>query len=149
VAGQEGTASTGFQPYFFAAPGGISNGGTTLHVGGGVDLVLWKGLGASVEGGYVGPMEAMDYGLGIISTNAFYQFGTPKRRRITPFVTGGYTLGFRSERVNAINVGGGANYWLSDTLGLRIELRDHLPVIDGGVRDDHLWGLRIGFTWRR
>ena len=41
-------------------------------------------------------MEAMDYGLGIISTNAFYQFGTPKRRRITPFVTGGYTLGFRS-----------------------------------------------------
>jgi hypothetical protein len=24
---------------------------------------------------------------------------------------------------------------------LRIELCDHLPVIDGGVRDDHLWGL--------
>ena len=68
VAGQEGTTSTGFQPYLFAAPGGISSGGTTLHVGGGVDLVLWKGLGASVEGGYVGPMEAMDYGLGIIST---------------------------------------------------------------------------------
>ncbi len=39
--------------------------------------------------------------------------------------------------------------WLSDTLGLRLELRDHLPVIDGGVHDDHLWGLRIGFTWRR
>jgi hypothetical protein len=149
AAGQEGTTSTGFQPYLFAAPGGISSGGTTLHVGGGVDLLLWKGLGASVEGGYVGPMEAMDYGLGIISTNAFYQFGTPKRRRITLFVTGGYTLGFRSERVNAMNIGGGANYWLSDTLGLRIELRDHLPVIDGGVRDDHLWGLRIGFTWRR
>ena len=34
-----------------------------------------------------------------------------------------------------MNIGGGANYWLSDTLGLRFELRDHLPVIDGGVRD--------------
>ena len=64
-------------------------------------------------------------------------------------MTGGYTLGFRSESVNAMNVGGGANYWLSDTLGLRLELRDHLPVIDGGVHDDHLWGLRLGFTWRR
>ena len=38
--------------------------------------------------------------------------------------------------------------WLSDTLGLRLEVRDHLLVIDGGVHDDHLWGLRIGFTWR-
>jgi hypothetical protein len=149
VAGQEGTPTKGFQPYLFAAPGGTSNGGTTLHVGGGADVLLWKGLGASVEGGYVGPMAAMNYGLGLISTNAFYQFGMPKPRRITPFVTGGYTLGFRSETVNAMNIGVGANYWMSDTLGLRFEMRDHLPVYDGAVRDDHLWGLRIGFTWRR
>jgi hypothetical protein len=53
-------------------------------------------------------------------------------------------LGFRSESVNAMNIGVGANYWMSDTLGLRFEVRDHLPVYDGAVRDDHLWGLRIG-----
>jgi hypothetical protein len=149
VAGQEAGPSTGIQPYVFAAPGGVSNGGTTLHLGGGVDVLVWKGFGASIEGGYLGPIEAMDYGLGIISANAFYQFGTPRRRHLTPFVTGGYTLGFRSESANAMNIGGGANYWLSDTLGLRFELRDHLPVIDGGVSDEHLWGMRIGFTWRR
>jgi hypothetical protein len=141
--------SPGIQPYVFAAPGGVSNGGTTLQLGGGVDVLLWKGLGASIEGGYLGPVEAMDDGIGIISANAFYQFGTPTRRRVTPFVTGGYTLGFRSQAVNAMNIGGGANYWISETLGLRFELRDHLPVLGGGVRDEHLWGVRMGLTWRR
>jgi hypothetical protein len=114
-----------------------------------VDIAIWKGLGASLEGGYLGPIESMDYGLGLISTNAFYQFGAPKRRHVTPLVTGGYTLGFRSQTANAVNIGGGANYWLTDTLGLRFELRDHMPVYGGGVSDEHLWGLRIGFTWRR
>lgn len=94
-------------------------------------------------------MAAIDYGVGIISTNAVYQFGTATRRRITPFVTGGYTLLFRSETMNAVNLGGGANFWTSDAFALRVELRDHLPVVDGAVRDDHLWGLRVGFTWRR
>ena len=54
-----------------------------------------------------------------------------------------------SQPGNAVNIGGGANYWLSDTMGLRFELRDHMPVYEGGVQDEHLWGLRMGFTWRR
>jgi hypothetical protein len=149
VAGQEGApADARFQPYTFVAPGGVSNGGATMHVGGGVDILLWKGLGASVEGGYLGPIEAFDYGIGVVSTNAFYQVGRPAKKRLTPFVTGGYTLGFRGQSVNAINIGGGANYWLTDRLGLRFEVRDHLPVVDG-IRDEHLWGVRFGVTWRR
>ena len=146
---QEGASGSGFQPYVFAAPGGISNGGTTFHLGGGTDMPLWKGFGASFEGGYLGPVESMDYGVGVVSTNAYWQFGTPARRRVTPFVTGGYSLAFRSETFNAINIGGGVNYWLSNTKGLRFELRDHMPFWGGDVADEHLWGIRIGFTWRR
>ena len=148
-AGAQQPSDAGVQPYVFAAPGGISNGGTSVHLGGGADLLAWKGLGASFEGGYLAPMGAgFDYGIGVVSANVFYQFGRPGRRRPTPFVTGGYSLAFRGETANAVNIGAGLTYWLSDGLGLRMEVRDHLPVEDG-IRDYHLWGARFGVTWRR
>jgi hypothetical protein len=138
-----------FMPYTFAAAGGVSNGGTTLHVGGGFDTIVWKGLGASIEGGYLGPFpDGFDHGIGVISTNAVYHFGAPQRRRFTPFVTGGYSLAFRSSVGHALNLGAGANYWLSEGVALRLELRDHVPL-HGGIRDEHFWGARIGFTWAR
>ena len=83
--------------------------------------------GFQLPGGYVGPMEAIDYGLGIISTNAFYQFGTPKRRRITRFVTGGYDPRVPQRERERDEHRGGANYWLSDTLGLRLGIRHTYP----------------------
>jgi hypothetical protein len=148
-AGAQERSDARMQPYTFAAPGGISNGGTSLHLGGGIEVLAWKGLGASFEGGYVGPLpDGFDYGIGVVSANAFYQFGRPQRRKVTPFVTGGYSLGFRSQSVNAVNVGAGVNYWLSEGVALRLELRDHIPI-ENGLRDEHLWGARVGFTWRR
>jgi hypothetical protein len=149
AAGQEAGPGPRWQPYTFAAPGGISNAGTTLHLGGGADVLIWKGLGASVEGGYVGPIRSMDYGIGLVSANALYQFGRPGRTKVTPFVTGGYSVGFRSSAGDAVNVGAGANYWITERTALRFEVRDHVPIGSGIIRGVDIWGVRVGFTWRR
>jgi opacity protein-like surface antigen len=143
-------STAAYQPYTFAAPGGISQGGgTTLHLGGGIEMLAWKGLGVAFEGGYLGPLsEGFQSGIGVVSANAIYQFGQPQRRKVTPFVTGGYSLAFRDETANAINVGGGVNYWLTDGVALRVEFRDHIPF-EEGLSDLHVWGARVGFTWRR
>ena len=143
-------SSARFFPYTFVAPGGVSNGGTTLHVGGGFDALIWKGLGASVEGGYLGPVpDGFDYGIGVISANAVFHTRPPRRHQLTPFVTGGYSFAFREQHGNAINFGGGVNYWLSERTAMRVEFRDHMPVAGGEVQDAHLWGARFGFTWAR
>lgn len=149
-AGAQTTSGVMFMPYAFAAPGALSQGPTkTLHVGGGFDALFIQGFGVSVEGGYLGPLpDGFDYGIGVVSTNAVQHFGTPRRRALVPFVSGGYSLAFRSAIGHGLNVGGGVNYWFSDGVALRIELRDHLPVSDRGIADAHLWGVRVGFTWR-
>lgn len=108
-----------------------------------------NGLGASVEGGYLGPLpRGFEHGVGVISANAVFHAGRPRRHRVTPFVTGGYTLWFRQGSASGVNVGGGVNYWLRDGLGLRAELRDHIPLGDYRSRP-HVWGARVGFTWVR
>ena len=90
TAGAQDASPARLLPYVFAAPGGVSNGGTTLHVGGGVDALIAKGLGASIEGGYLGPFpDGFDYGIGVISANAVYHFAPPRRRQVTPFATAG------------------------------------------------------------
>jgi hypothetical protein len=139
-----------FLPYTFAAPGGVSGGGSTLHLGGGIDAIVWKGIGVSFEGGYLGPFpDGFDYGIGLISANGVYHFVPPRRRRLTPFVTGGYSLGFRSDYGHAVNLGVGANYWLTDRTALRVEFRDHIPILEDVDDTSHLWGVRVGFTWAR
>jgi hypothetical protein len=86
------TADRRVLPYTFAAPGTISGGnGTTLHVGGGFDTIVWQGIGAGAEIGYVGPFpKAFDYGIGVLSVNTSYQFvPVAERHRLSPFVTAG------------------------------------------------------------
>jgi len=61
------------------------------------------------------------------------------------FVTGGYTLMFRSGHLNLFNFGGGLNYWLSCRLGARIELRDH--VYSASSASAHCWGFRFGLAF--
>jgi hypothetical protein len=138
-----------YRPYVFVAPGAVSTELATLHAGGGFDVVARNGLGASVEVGYLAPLlEGFGYGVGVISTNAVFHAGRPRRHRVTPFVTGGYTLWFRRDSASAVNVGGGVHYWMRDGVGLRAEFRDHLPV--GNYRSrPHIWGARVGLTWVR
>ena len=149
---QETASGPRFMPFTFGALGGISGGGggsTTLHFGGGLETVLWKGIGAGAEVGYLAPFPSgFTYGIGTVSLNGLYEPLKPGRR-VTPFVTGGYSLAFREGHGNAINFGGGINYWMRDGLALRVEFRDHMPIYESAVENYHLWGMRVGLTWRR
>ncbi len=65
-------------------------------------------------------------GIGLLSLNPSYHFAdrhTP--RKLVPFVTGGNSLAFRSGTLSLFNYGGGATYWLSKRIGLRLKERDH------------------------
>lgn len=131
------------QGYIFAAPGGVANGGdATLHFGGGGEGLVYKGLGAGAEIGFMGPASYMGEGFGVFSANGSYHFR--RDQKLVPFVTSGYTLFFRDGSANLVNFGGGVNYWFRDHLGLRVEFRDHvLPS-----PNTHFWEFRFGLAFR-
>jgi hypothetical protein len=130
----------------FLAPGIATDGdglGPTLHVGVGFDRFLHRGFGIGGEIGYAGAATAPGFGAALASVNGAYHF--KRADKFVPFVTGGYSLLFRSATVNAVNFGGGFNYWFREGLGFRLELRDHVATQDSSA---HALGLRIGLTFR-
>ncbi len=133
------------QGYGFAAPGG-AGGTVTMHYGAGFDALAYKGLGLGGEIGYLMPAESPGDGFGVFSPNVSYHFLTgSKSGKFDPFVTGGYSLFFRDDTANAVNFGGGVNYWIKERIGLRFEIRDHvLPDSD----NTHFYGFRVGVTFR-
>jgi hypothetical protein len=132
--------------YGFGAVGGTSGGSVaTLHVGGGGEGLVFKGLGIGAEVGYLAPFEALGDGIGILSTNVSYHFVKPKaNQKLVPFVTGGFSLAFRNGSSGGGNFGGGAQYWVRPRLGLRFEFRDHVFSSD----TPHLYGFRVGLSFR-
>ncbi len=137
--------SHGGQGYVFFAPGALVQNGSHLgmvHFGGGGEGLLYKGLGAGAELGYVAPWQETSNGIGLLSLNGSYQF--QRNRKVSPFVTLGYSLGFRSGHINMINFGGGAHWWFANRVGLRMEFRDHLY----SRTDLHYLEGRIGLSFR-
>jgi hypothetical protein len=135
--------------YFFVAPGGSSGRSTdaTLHIGGGGEIVLGKGIGLGAEIGALGPTKEFSDVFGVFSLNGYYHFSrSGQGRKLDPFVTGGYTLFFRTGRANLANVGGGVNYWFHDRIGLRLEFRDQIRTPGGGTL--HFWNVRAGIAFR-
>jgi hypothetical protein len=131
--------------YGFAAPGGAFNS-VTLQFGGGGEGVLHKGFGVGAEFSYLGPVDQFGEGFKVLSTNSSYHFvASDPDQKWVPFVTGGYSAGFRNGRTeNMVNFGGGVNYWFARRAGLRLEFRDHV-LTNGGT---HLYGLRVGFNFK-
>jgi opacity protein-like surface antigen len=128
--------------YVFFAPGRVEKE-TTLHVGAGMDGAIYKGLGAGAELGFLGPRQELREGFGIFSVNGLYDF--PQLRpsaKLHPFATAGYSLGFRSGTINGYNFGFGANYWISERMGLRFEYRDNV------FHHEDFHGFRIAWTAR-
>jgi hypothetical protein len=113
-------------------------------MGAGGDYVSRIGVGFGAEIGYTAPWRQFRDGIGIGSVNGSYQFG--RAGKVVPFVTGGYSLLFRSATENAFNFGGGVNWWFADRLGLKLELRDHVGT--GGFRETHFWTIRAGLNFR-
>jgi len=135
------------QGYFFVAPTTTSEGGAFLHMGGGGEGLVYKGLGVGGEVGYVGAVQELSSGGGILSPHVSYNFrSASKSRKFVPFVIGGYSLLFTSDGAgNALHFGGGMNWWFKDRVGLRLEFRDHFPPAAARF---HVFGVRIGLAFR-
>jgi hypothetical protein len=84
--------------------------------------------------------------MGTLSPDVSYHFRPRSgEQKLVPFVTGGYTLFFRSGTANGFNFGGGVNYWFREHLGLRLEFRDNVSTTDATV---HWLGFRVGLAFR-
>jgi hypothetical protein len=131
---------------FFGAGVAADDGAFPLfHVGGGGEGLINGGFGAGAEVGYIAPLEESSNGFGIFSANASYHFGgKDPSNKFVPFVTGGYSLGFRSGTAHGGNFGGGVQYWIRERVGLRFEVRDHIFSSDS----PHLLSFRFGVTLR-
>jgi hypothetical protein len=130
----------------FVAPGAyIGNAETvpTLHVGGGGEFLVYRGLGIGAEAGGIAALTQSGGGLGLISANGLYQFAP--QRRVSPFLTGGYSSVFGRGQRHLVNIGVGLTYWFQEGKGIRLEFRDHIYA-DNKRR--HLLGVRIGFAFR-
>ncbi|MBZ5497053.1 MAG: hypothetical protein LAP85_11675 [Acidobacteriia bacterium] len=55
----------------------------------------------------------------MLSINGLYSF-EKAGAKIAPFITGGYSLLFRSGHLNAMNFGGGVDYWFGKRFGIGI-----------------------------
>ena len=131
--------------YVFAALGGLNQEAATIHVGGGGDRLVYKGLGVGGEVGYLRFIEE-GQGLGVLSPNVSYHFTNATRSgKFAPFVTSGYSLLFAGGVASAVNFGGGMNWWFKDRVGLRLEFRDHVVIASSAP---HLYGVRIGLAFR-
>jgi hypothetical protein len=119
-----------------------------LHAAGGGEFLVGGRVGA---GGEFGLLGNADGALFVTSANGVFHFTpgdpTPIKRRISPFVTGGYTRTSSGEGgFNAWNLGAGADVWGKPRLGVRIEFRDHIRPDDrGGVQ---YWAFRVGVVFR-
>jgi hypothetical protein len=134
-------SSNGYGFFGFGVSDAYLGGPQVLYYGGGGEAILGKIVGAGGElGARTWPHFHRTYGLA--SANGYVHFTANRRPRFDPFVTGGYTLQFRNGHANLVNFGCGLNYWFRNTLGIRIELRDHM------LRASHLVALRLGISFR-
>ncbi len=132
------------QGYVFFAPGGIVRDWSkvaTAHFGGGGEYLFYQGLGIGAELGYLTPWKDFSSGIGMLSANGSYHFA--RNQRLSPFLTGGFSVGFRYGIDGLYNFGGGVNYWFRDRLGLRLEFRDHVDAYT-----NHYLSGRIGLSFR-
>ncbi|PYS52699.1 MAG: hypothetical protein DMG13_15255 [Acidobacteria bacterium] len=133
---------SGARGYLFFAPG-VERGGGTVHIGGGGEGFVYKGLGFGAEIGAVGPWSAEFPRYLVGSANLSYLWlPNTRERKVEPFVTAGYTLFIRSFTRNGVNVGTGFNVWLNEREALRFEVRDNARI---GM---HSISFRVGGTFR-
>ena len=132
--------------YILCAPGvTISEGSmANLAIGGGAEGLIKGGFGVQGDLSYLFyPQEGFRAGFGLFSPGVFYQFH-PNRKTI-PFVTGGYSLAFRSETLHLVHYGGGLNHWFNNHWGIRFEVRNHTLVSSAG---DQVLQFRFAFLHR-
>jgi hypothetical protein len=116
----------------------------TLELGGGMQWLVWNGLGVGFDASLMGSLECFSCGVvGLGSFDVTYHFIRPSRR-LVPFVLAGVGVIASTEGADAplANLGGGVNYWFDSGVALRLELRDRFDT--GGT---HHVEARIGVTF--
>jgi len=128
------------QGYLLFAPGagsdifGGDNGRATIHIAGGGEGFIYKGLGVGAEIGPLMPWSAPRGGstfgnyrlVGLGSANLSYHFLTGTAdRTLEPFVMAGYSVFFRMGSSQGYNVGVGTNVWLKKSVAMRFDVRYH------------------------
>ena len=114
----------------------------TFHVAGGGEGIVAGRVGV---GGEIGFFQRVITASG----NATFHLTPPSSQKAGAFITGGYTrFGILDGEggFNAWNIGAGAHFWLSDSAGLRVELRDHVRLDRRGVTQH--WSARAGVVVR-
>ena len=134
-----------FQVFVLGGLGHTNGGGNRFQIGGGAEAFVFKGVAAGGEFSRILGSQGAG-GLNSLSANGSFHFLTRgKFNRFDPFATGGYTRFFSSGTgVNAVNFGGGMNYWLSEGFGLRMDFRDS-KIRGGGSLIGLRGGVVLGF----
>lgn len=126
--------------------------GAVVHVGGGGDLFLYKGLAAGAEVGYAhwGSYTSTQAWVGAGSIS--YHFRPPAAHgKIEPFILAGGTGFFPTSEgrgAPAGHFGGGVNFWLRERTALRLEIRDTVSREGNGYPGPHYISFRVGVTFR-
>ena len=121
-----GTAHAQVQGYAIAGPadvaGFVSTRNVTFNAAGGAEVFLGKHVSVGGEAGFFDRL---------ITVSANGAIHSAKKEGIVPFLSAGYTrLGISDGEggFDALNIGAGANGWLSKHAGIRFELRDYLRL---------------------
>jgi hypothetical protein len=142
-------AQTTGQGTFVGGAGAYSNGfssGPVLQIGGGGQALIRNRFGIGGELGLAG--GGGDAWATVSLTGSLHFPKQGATNGVVPFVSGGYTrMAFFTESggSNALNIGGGVTYWVSDRKGLLVEFRD---VVYQALGIDQYWAARIGITFR-
>ena len=135
--------------YGIAGPAGFSgffgSSASAVHAAAGGEALF---NGRAGIGGEFGVLASSSSALLVFSVNGVFHFSTNlAKRRLTPFVTGGYThMGSGEGSFDAWNGGAGADLWAKDRVGVRVEFRDHVrPDVRGVVQ---YWTIRAGLVFK-
>ena len=125
--------------------GGLAHatGSNSFQIGGGIDHYVYKGLSLGGE-----LSEAFGGGVGasvtILSPTVSYHFPVDKEGHFDPFATTGYShffIGNGNPDINTGNIGGGLNYWVTNKVGLRFVIDEHI------AGSGSIFGLRGGIVF--
>jgi hypothetical protein len=117
-----------------------------LNVGGGGELRPTDRVGIEAELGLLGPTASVASGVGLASVDGVVRLATPTTA-FRPFVVGGYAVLIGDGVIGAADVGVGVEHWRSRRIGVRVEVRDRLPIYDEG-RVVHYLQVRVGLMFR-
>jgi hypothetical protein len=124
-----------------------------VNTGFGGEVFVYKGLGVGAEAGYLAPDWSFsgNNGVGVVSLDGSYHFlGEKNRRKIEPFLVGGYSLyyGDRTSTESGFNFGGGINWWFCRHAGLRLELREQDHIHYFHSQFTRIVAFRVGLSFR-